>query len=208
MEIEKLTRYTPLIDTNKWESEYVKVVTAKELTFTTNTDVCLTMYIVFSVDGKTDGQEHKFKLPSGWSSRNMRRSLPYCKVILINETGISNDILVLSVLSDKVIKQDPEKPPAELIEDHETRSKSPFRSILSRRKKSIPSNILQNCKVPEHVPKNALLCGDWDGKLKVIPPPISGIGEVQLLTFQNGSFEWIILSEDEKKDKNVSWRFD
>lgn len=207
MEIETLSRCTPMLDTKEWNSEYAKVLHCREITFTTNVDVNLNLRVVFSVDGKHDGQEHKFKLTSGWSSRSIKRSLPYCKVVITNETGLINDTLTLSVIGDKAIKQE-DKPPAEVVaEIEEHRSKSPFRSILSKRRKSIPAKQDTRCKVPEHVPNNGILVGDY-GNLKSIPPPIAGINEIQLLTFQNNKFEWVILTDDERKDKNVSWRFD
>lgn len=206
MEIEKLSRCTPLLDVLEWESGYVKVVQSKEITFTSNSDVNLTLRIVFSVDGKNEGHEHKFKLNNGWSSRSIRRSLPYCKVILTNETGQNNDVLILSVISDKKIVEEENETKHE--EKYEERSKSPFKSILSRRRKSIPKSSDNKCRIPEHVPKGGLLCGDWDGKLKTIPPPIVGISDIQILTFQNNNFEWVILTEDDRKDGTISWKFD
>lgn len=213
-EIKELTHFNPLGSNLSWESSFVKVVEHKELTITTKADVNLELHINFSINGYDDGQLTTLKILAGdWATRNIRRSLPYVKFTLKALSDKPNNELVLVVMGSKVLEEkkisekhqynDNEQP-----EEH--RSKSPFKNILKGRRKSVGKVTDRcNCKIPEHVPRGAILVGDWDSKLKVIPPPVLGIPEVQLLTYcQDSGFEWQLLNLDDKYDKSektVSW---
>lgn len=224
MELSALSTLTPLGDVESWSSQYVKVLGAKELTVTTFSDCQLTLYVYFSINGFDDGQVHKFTVGSSYQTFNLRVSLPWCKFKLENCSSKINSNLIISVISCKKFdledhKQGEDKHLDERksggFEEKENRYKSPLKSIFSRRKSNSAKQLpIGECKVPEHVPRNAILVGNWDSKLMVIPPPVNSLKETQLLAFVDNRFEWLIVNEQQREDdtmdtvKNVSWKFD
>ena len=108
MEIKELSNFNPLFENPSWESGYTKVLGLKELTFTTHCDIALDLTVIFSINGTDQGHTHTFRCLD-WSSRNIRVTLPWCKVRLSkpNDSLLkSNNICVLSVLSNKEIKHE------------------------------------------------------------------------------------------------------
>ena len=216
MELQNLCKYSPMFSQKEWSSEYCSCVGSNEITFTVQTDVPLLMKVIFSFNGISDGPEINYKINPAWNTRVVKRQLPYCKVVLLNESALDNNILILSVISDKKIKEEipiglPAKAPVVEEQKMEQRCKSPF-SILSKRKKSVGrepqvTSPKCGCRIPELIFRNSLIVADFNNKLKSIPPPLLGVSECQILTFQNDQFEWVI-SNNEKTEKNVSWKFD
>lgn len=215
MEVKELCKYSPLYAGKEWSSDFVNVVQSNELCISIQTDINLVLKVIHSFNQVSNGPEYIYKINPGWSTRSVRRTLPYAKFVIINETELENNILILSVISDKKIKELPEEvsrvlplPAGEIKNEH--RGKSPFSSMLKKKKpaeRETPAPCCKCVKIPEILSRNSLLAGDWNKQIKCIPPPLLGQTEAQVLVFQNDQFEWVV-SRGERVDKNVSWKFD
>ena len=217
MEVKDLCKYSPMYSEKEWSSNFVDVVFSNELCISVQTDINLTLKVIHSFNQVSNGPEYIYKLQPGWSTRCVKRALPYVKLVITNDSDQDNNILILSVISDKKVKDTAPLPlPVPIPEPVETkieqlRSKSPFSSMLKKKKpieRESPAPSCKCVKIPEILSRNSLICGDWNRQLKAVPPPLLGQTETQILTFNsNDQFEWVV-SRGERIDKNVSWKFD
>jgi hypothetical protein len=222
MSLDKLKRFNGLADDEKeYIGEFVNVESFTQLRLTFYSDILLEVSIVFSPDSFSDAIVNTYKSNGSWQTLRLDIVLPYCKLVVRRISEASNRVLCVNVLARKTLdlhKEEPKKEVEEEQHEHletEKRSKSPFRSIL-KRKESRGSNTMNNnnnnsnkicvydSRLPQFVPKNAILIGGYTGgNVVFIPPPTSD--KYCILAYNNGQYAWVDM-EIEADHKNVSWK--
>jgi hypothetical protein len=196
------------------ETNYVDVSKYKHLRITSFSDCDLILYISFSHDGSTTGPTYDHPMKANqWATRRVDIILPYIRLRIVRNEGVVNTMLIVNSLGrytpesvEKIVDKpvDNEMEPVK-DEQPQQRSKSPFRSLMTRKKsvvsQSNPSSQISvnDPRLPNYISKGCLLIGGFSGSVITVNPPDAGVDSH--LCFIDGSFVWTPISE-----KRVVWK--
>lgn len=197
----------PMINDFVRESIYVDVRKYKHLRITSFSDCNLSMDVCFSHNGVNEGPTSSYPLQANlWATRRVDVILPYIKIRIVRNEKDENKNLVVNVLGRYTPQDDHHDVKQEEVKvDEEVqpqqRSKSPFRSFVSKKKPAaqVPSQKIQvnDPRLPEFISKNSLLVGGFSNQIICVPAPT----EDSHLCYRDGSFVW-----DPLPDKKITWK--
>ena len=199
-DLEKLNISTPFIDELKIESEYVDISKYKHLRVTIFADILINVELIFSHDGILDGPVTLYKINNTWNTRKVDIILKYIKIRLSRDSVDSvNKLIVCNVIGRHGENEGVKEP------EVEKRHKSPFKSILSRKKSSGSLNVsskveCSDSRLPALIPRNGLLLGGYSNSVINVVPPLADCDYI--LVSRSGIIQWESL---EVEDKHVSF---
>jgi hypothetical protein len=220
-DIDKLKILTPLSgDEVSRETEYVNVSVYKYFRITSYSDIDLQLDIIFSFDGQNEGPVQINPLNHKWTTRKVEIILPYVKLRVTRAVAEiqENKLLVVNILarsqSDESKKEEEHIDHVEQVKPVEpVRSKSPFSSILKRGRSNSRSESkheqprsdkiqVHDSRIPEFLPRNAILVGGYSNSATIIPAPIDNDS---VLVFSSGKFVWMPLLDPQTQSKSVKF---
>ena len=225
MSLDKLKLFEPLKDSSDKSTEFVNVSAYQFLRITFFADIPCTFDVIFSFDGVQTGPTQSYKVNNNWSTQKCEVILDYCKIVVRKNVELDNNLLVCNVLGRKFAdkpfdnqldsKVIPSIPiaPAQVKEpepeQENTRSKSPFRSILKSRKsidRSHQNNKIEcnDPRLPQYLPKNSVLIGSFANGISYVPPPTTD--SYCFLVYRDNQFAWCDLDVNAVDSREISWK--
>ena len=213
MDLDMLKIVNPLISESVRESDFVDVKKYKHIRLTSYSDCDLNMQVIFSFDAISEGPTTQYQLnANAWATRRIDIILPYIKVRVIKPEEVVNKMLVINALGrytqiESIQPREVENDdvPKDDYKD-ESRSKSPFRAFVNRKKSGSNINPSQKISVndprlPNFVSRNTLLVGGYSNSIIAIPPPDPNVDSH--LCFIDNKFVWQSISEPKK---TLTWK--
>ena len=214
MDLDKLRITKPLGLQSSIETEWVKVSSYKFLRLTSCSDTNVTIEVIFSHNASDIGPSNNLKQGKLWMTCRVDILLDWMKIKVTNEQTIENKFLIINCLGRHNVGPliDVHDLPKPFINDNEpvvesqeeSRSKSPFKSILksgfkSKKKPDFTKSVSFD-RLPTFIPRNGVLVGSFNNQIQFIPPPpidkmsflVSNNGVIQWIEFQEGKYEWTI----------------